>query len=132
MIKLKNTYLGYTNNLKAIQKAKIENILDSKGTLCIQKDFILNRIKEGYKPSTVKNYSCYSERLKRTVKRKTDYRLTDEAGAYYTINKTLFKFAKYIIDNNFTDDTIREKFILEEQIKQNGLSPLFKSTQKAI
>ncbi|BAO04961.1 uncharacterized protein CBO05P1_242 [Clostridium botulinum B str. Osaka05] len=121
MIKLKNTYLGYTNNLKvkSMQKAKIEKNLDnfirSDKIMYIQKDFILNRIKEGFEPCIVENYSYYSKRLDGMTKPKTDYRLTNKEGTYYTINKTLYKFGKYIIDNNFIDDTIRESFILEEQ-----------------
>ncbi|MBD5589127.1 hypothetical protein [Clostridium botulinum] len=130
MIKLKNTYLRYTNNLKAMQKARIENVLDSliksEGIIYTQKEFILNRIKEGFEPCIVENYSYYSRRLEGMTKPKTDYRLTNKEGTYYTINKTLYKFAKYIIDNNFTDDTIREDFILKEQQEKNKQQQLQK------
>ncbi|EKS4345196.1 hypothetical protein QB607_003200 [Clostridium botulinum] len=123
MIKLKNTYLGYTNNLKAMQKARIENVLDnlikSEGIIYTQKEFVLNKIKEGFEPCIVENYSYYSRRLEGMTNPKTDYRLTNKEGTYYTINKTLYKFAKYIIDNNFIDDTIKENFILEEQQEKN-------------
>lgn len=133
MIKLKNTYLRYTNNLKAMQKARMENVLDnlikSEGIIYTQKEFILNRIKEGFEPCIVENYSYYSRRLEGMTKPKTDYRLTNKEDTYYTINKTLYKFAKYIIENNFADDEIRENFILKEQQEKNKQEQLQKNKE---
>lgn len=133
MIKFKNTYLGYTNNLKAMQKARIENVLDnlikSDGIIYTQKEFVLNRIKEGFEPCIVENYSYYSKRLDGMTKPKTDYRLTNKKGTYYTINKTLYSFAIYIIENNFADDEIRENFILKEQQEKNKQEQLQKNKE---
>lgn len=118
MIKLQNTYLGYTSNLKPMQKAKIEKTLNglirSEGNIYTQKEFILNRVKEGYKPFVVEDY-CYYKKDGKLTKPKTDYRLKNDEGVYFTINKTLYDFAIYIIDNNFIDNTVRENHIIAEQ-----------------
>lgn len=123
MLKLENTYLGFTNDLKPLQKSRTENVLNklirykNKDEISSQKEFILNRLIEGYTPHIEKNYSYYSDRIGGYIKPKTEYRLVSPEESYLVINKTLYNFANYILDNDFSNDTIRNNHIKDE-IKQ--------------
>jgi hypothetical protein len=120
---LKETYLGFTNNLKPMQKAKTEKLLDNvkryNGTILSNKQFIYNELKEGSKPEVQEDVQHWSRRLGDYTKPKTEYRLRDnkEHGSYWVIEKTLYDFANYLLNNDLLDDEKVKLIITEEQAK---------------
>lgn len=121
MLNVKSTYFGYTNNLKPMQKAKVENLLNqtirSNGKYMLNKEFMYNNLINNYTLHIEENISHYSRKLDDYTKPKTEYRLKDSEGAYYTISKTLYDYGIYLLENNFIDETIASNYI-EEELKQ--------------
>lgn len=123
MLKLNETYFGFTDNKKPMQAAKIEKSLDMlyryDGIVMSQKEFIYKKLQEGYILDIVENYSYYSEKLKSYTKPRTLYKLVDPVdGSYYEINKTLYEYAAYLLENKFLDTEKAITYIRQEKINK--------------
>jgi len=125
---IKDTYLGFTDNLKPMQKVRTEKTLDNlikfNDNIITNKEFILIKLQEGLIPGIEEDYSYYSRKLQGETKSKTDYRLKDQDGSFYHITKTKYNYALYLLDNNFIDEQKVKEFIAVEnnrllQLAQN-------------
>ncbi|MED2945381.1 hypothetical protein P4284_23770 [Bacillus swezeyi] len=114
---LTDTYLGFTENLKPMHKARKEKTMDNlvryENRIITEKEFILTLLKKGSFPTVERNFSYYSHRLNSMTKPKTDYRLTDGEN-YYSISKTSHDFALHIIENDFLNEKKLDLFIINE------------------
>ncbi|MBG9776170.1 hypothetical protein [Brevibacillus laterosporus] len=114
------TYFGFTVKMKPMQKRKTENVLDAlvrdNGKVIPEKVWIYQKLVEGYTPEIEKDFSYWSSKTKEMTKPKDEYRLVKN-GFYNTINKTLYLYAKYIIENGLTDSEKATKYINDEQMK---------------
>jgi len=132
-------YLGFTDNMKPMQKTKVENTLDKKirynGKVMATKDFVFYLLKEENSTPTVEeNYSYYSSKIDGYTKPKNNYELTridkeSNTRVYNTITKTEYDFANYLIENNLLNEEIFNKFIKDEtdriaKEKQNELDKI--------
>lgn len=118
MINIENSYLGFTDGMKPMNKAKTENVLDGSirlnGKIVTEKQWAYEKVKEGYHPELKENYQYY-KRNGELSKPKTKYWLNnEETNLGYEVNKTLHDFALHIINNNFTDDESLLSFLTEE------------------
>ena len=115
---IKDTYLGFTNNLKPMQKLRVEKTLDNlikcNGNVITNKEFILIKLQEGLIPVIEEDYSYYSSKLGCDTKPKSDYRLKDQDGSFYHITKTEYNYALYLLNNNFLDEQKVKEFIIVE------------------
>jgi len=115
---IKDTYLGFTDNLKPMQKVRAEKTLDNSirynGNVITNKEFILIKLQEGLIPDIKENYSYYSSKLQDYTKPKTDYRLKDKDDSFYHITKTEYNYALYLLVNNFLDEQRVKEFIIAE------------------
>lgn len=118
---IKNTYLGFTNALMPMQKARAEKLLDDvklyDGVTMTNKEFVFNQVKAGSKPEVEHDVTYWSRRKNDYTKPKTEYRIVTADGTYWTVEKTLYNFALYLIENNMTDEENIQKCITEEQNK---------------
>lgn len=117
---IKNTYLGFTDNLKPMQKARVETSLDKliryNNKVMKKKEFILVKLQEGSTPHLEENYSYYSTKIDGYTKPRNDYRLNNNNNTYNEITKTEYDFANYLIKNNFIDEeNIKAYIAVEEQ-----------------
>src|SRR5690606_9109071 len=114
-VNIKSTYFGFTNNLKPMQAARKEKTLNRlirfNDNMMTEKEFIYTLLQEGLTPTIEENYSYYSRKLDDYTKPKTDYRLTDQEGAFYSITKTSYDFAQHILNNNFQDTETASNYI---------------------
>lgn len=121
-ININNTYLGFTNDKKPMQAARVEKSLDlywrlECGTFS-RKQIVFDLLQEGRLPQIEKDYSYYSARIDGYTKPKTLYKLEDmDTGSYLEVNKTLHDFAIYIIENGFLNIEKVNQFIKNEQIE---------------
>lgn len=118
---LNDTYFGFTDNMKPMQKAKVEKLLDQvkrfDGVILSNKEFIYRELKSGLMPEVKENCQYY-KRNGELSKPKTEYRLKSiEDSCYWEIQKTLFDFANYILENDFLDEKKVKNLILTEQNK---------------
>jgi len=115
---IKDTYLGFTENMKPMQKTRTEKTLDNSirhnGNVITNKEFILIKLQEGLTPGIEEDYYYYSRKLQDYTKLKTDYRLKDQDDSFYHITKTEYNYALYLLDNNFLDDEKVKEFIIAE------------------
>lgn len=118
---IKNTYLGFTDNKKPMQKQRIEDTLDTlvrnNGELLYRKEFVFLKLIDGYLPSIEKNYSYYSVRLDDYTKPKTLYKLQADNGEYFEVTKTEHDFAKHVIDNNLDNIECANEYAKEEELR---------------
>jgi hypothetical protein len=126
MIKLNDSYLGFTNNVKPLQKGKIEKSLDMlvryNDQVMKEKEYVIGKLLEGYKPAIEENYSTWSRKLDGMTKPKTRYYMENEEGYSTDINKTLYNFVLYVIENNFiTVESINNYVTNETQEKAEQL-----------
>lgn len=117
---IKDTYLGFTDNKKAMQAARMEKSLDMlwkmENGVFTRKQIVYDWLKEGKKPTLEKNYSYYSSRIDDYTKPRTLYKLENvEEGYYLEINKTLYDFANYILEHDFLNEEKAMKFIESER-----------------
>lgn len=116
---LDNTYLGFTDNMKPMEKARAEKLLDSKkrynGTVLTNKQFVVNQVIEGDIPKFEENVSHYSKKIGGNTKPKDEYHLKTKDNSYWTIEKTLYNFAVYLILKELTNEVTIESFIKDEQ-----------------
>lgn len=123
-INIKNTYFGFTDNLKPMQKAKVENTLNSliryNGSILTEKEFVYIKLSlENAIPEQVENYQYYKKNGELS-KPKTDYRLNfidpkHNVECYSEINKTLYEFACYLLENDFLNEQKVLEYITEEE-----------------
>lgn len=138
MLKLKETYLGFTDQFPAMKKAKVENTLDKltrynglsleqeKDVITLaRKEFILLCLQLGYKPVVEKGVTRWSKRLQDYTKPKIEYNLKkwmeqEHYTSTWTITKTEYDFACYLIEKGFTDSTKVLSFMEVEQAKKQA------------
>lgn len=97
-----------------------------------EKEFIYLKLQEGYKPTYEENYSYWSSRTGKMTKPKTLYKLECDNG-YQEINKTLYNYALYLLENNFLNETVAAQYIqneLEKQAEQLRLEQEEKDRQR--
>lgn len=135
MKNVENTYFGFTNNLKPLQRGKAEKSLDMlvryKDKVMTEKEFVLLKLKENYTPSYEENFQYY-KRNGELSKPKTLYKLEKDNG-YQEINKTLYNYAKYLLENKFTNEQIAAEYIqkeLDQQAEQLRLEQEEKERQR--
>lgn len=145
MLKLENSYLGFTDNKTPMQKARIEGILDKKKRfkqdgIVAMKQMIFNLIMDGRITEKEENYQYY-KRDGELTKPKTVYRLIKD-NIYLELNKTEYDFANYIIENNFTKEKAvnyiteekaeiqRQEQLLQKQVEEERQRKIQKEKQK--
>lgn len=119
-LNLKDTYFGFTNNLKPMQKARAEKTLDKlyrhNNVIMTAKEYIHSKVKENFLPDYEKDYSYYSRRTKEMTKPRTLYKLQNEENGYFTeVNKTEYEYALHILENGYTDHETASEYIEKEQ-----------------
>lgn len=72
---LTDTYLGFTDNMKPMQKGRAEKLLDDRkrynGTVLTNKQFVVNQILEGGIPNYKDDITHYSKKTHEYTKPKT-------------------------------------------------------------
>jgi hypothetical protein len=118
-MKLHNTYFGFTNNKTALQAGKIEKSLDMlwnyDGKTYLRKVLVFELLQAGRKPELEENYSYYSAKIDDYTKPKTLYKLEDQEGTYIELNKTLYDYALYLVENDFINNDKAKQFIENEE-----------------
>jgi len=118
-VNLQSTYLGFTDTLTPLQKSKVESTLDTQikynNIIMTKKQFIYNKLQEGYIPVIEENVSWYSRKLQDYTKPKTEYRLENQKGSYNDITKTEYNYATYLVENDFLDVVKAKQYIDAEQ-----------------
>lgn len=98
-----NHCYGYCDNKKPLQAGKILKVLNKNvkidGTYTTRKEFIYNKIKEGYKPIIIDKLMTNERKvnLERVATYKYNVPALEKDG-YYTITKTEYNFAMYLLD----------------------------------
>lgn len=104
---LENTYFGFTDNMKPMQKTRAENTLDkllrTNGEVKSDKEWVLTHIIDGYVPKIQENYSYYSVRIDDYTKPRNLYKLENDEGSYYEVTKTAHDFGLYLIEKGITN-----------------------------
>lgn len=125
MFKLNHSFLGFTNNMKPLQKAKVEKHLNSlisyNDTVLSVKDWIFQLLQNGYAPKLEENYSYYSRKKEGYTK---PLYMLDKDGSFYEISKTSYKFAKYLIENDLTDIEKAKRYMEQEKQQKEELERL--------
>jgi len=120
-INLQSTFLGFTDTLTPLQKSKVQTTLDTQikynNIIMPKKQFIYNKLQEGYTPHIEEDVSYYSRKLQDYTKSKSEYRLSNQEGSYYSITKTEYNFAVYLVQNDFLDTVKTKQYIDAEQTK---------------
>jgi hypothetical protein len=120
---IKETCFGFTNNMSALARGRTEKLLNKLTRVdgvevCLEKEFIYNKLKKGYKPIIKENCIYYSKKIGCYTEPKDEYRLKNEKeGDSYLINKTLYDYANYLIENDFLNEQKAESYIIAEQNK---------------
>ena len=149
MLKLNNTYLGYTDNFSPMKKARVEDTLDKlqnyngesleqeqEFITLARKEFVLLCLQLGYNPVTKDDVVRYSRKLNDYTKPKTEYHLErwEEHEKYtstWTITKTEYDYACYLCDNDFTNNEKTIAFIkAENERKQEEEQEQIKAEQQ--
>lgn len=139
MIKLK-TDLGYLGKFSDLQKGKVniqlEKLVRYNNMIHSYRSYIAIRVLEGFNnPEVKENYSYYKRDGEKT-KPKNLYMLCDnDNNEYIELNKTLFNFAKWLVDNGLTtEEKIVEadniEFLKLEKIKQDQEKIMLEEQQK--
>ncbi|OME55420.1 hypothetical protein BSK59_13155 [Paenibacillus odorifer] len=123
---LSNTYLGFTDNMTPMLKARTEKTLNTNirfdERVITQKEWIYEKIQSGAYPHKIENYSYYSSRTHAMTKPKTYYSIAWEQPTHdgnsvelsNELNKTLYDFACYIVNNNLTKEEILLELLQNE------------------
>ena len=127
-INLQSTYLGFTDSLTPLQKSKVSSTLDTQikhnNVIMPKKQFIYNKLNEDYTPIIEEDVSYYSRKLGDYTKPKSEYRISNQEGSYYSITKTEYNFAVYLVQNDFLDVVKVKQYIDAEQIKLAQLAQI--------
>lgn len=113
-------YFGFTDSKEGLQQNRIHSILDKVVKdehlgLVSYKLHVIDKLRRGYVPEKEENYSYYSSRKGNYTKPKTLYKLAGNVSYYYEINKTLYDFANYLIDNDLLIGNKLEEYIHNQQ-----------------
>ncbi|AFQ29936.1 hypothetical protein P4493_05190 [Bacillus thuringiensis] len=116
---IEDSYLGYEKTLPSkLKVGQAVKQLDKKiridGVVMKQKMFILTLLQKGFKPKFVENYT-YVMKNGEYSKPKDSYQMEHEDLSFYEINKTLFDYANYLVDNALISPTIAEGYIETER-----------------
>lgn len=116
---IEDSYLGYEKTLPSkLKVGQAVKQLDKKiridGVVMKQKMFILTLLQKGFKPKFVENYT-YVMKNGEYCKPKDSYQMEHEDLSFYEINKTLFDYANYLVDNALISPTIAEGYIETER-----------------
>ncbi|EAO56419.1 hypothetical protein RBTH_07466 [Bacillus thuringiensis serovar israelensis ATCC 35646] len=111
--------MGYEKTLPSkLKVGQAVKQLDKKiridGVVMKQKMFILTLLQKGFKPKFVENYT-YVMKNGEYSKPKDSYQMEHEDLSFYEINKTLFDYANYLVDNALISPTIAEGYIETER-----------------
>lgn len=129
-MKIKN-YLGFTDGRKEPGKTRIEDTLDKpccyngkslelgdNNITLKRKEFITRLIQLEYTPKVEKNVITYNKRTYEENKPKTIYSMErkekDDITSSWTITKTEYDFALYLIENNLTTEEQVRSYIQKE------------------
>lgn len=120
---IKNTYFGFTDKMKPMQKAKVEKVLDElirydNDKIMRHKEWTLEFLNRGFIPAIEENYSYYSPRIDGYTKPKTLYKLEKESS-FYEVPKTIHDFAVFVLENGFTDNEKATNYATEETERLN-------------
>ena len=120
-----DSFLGFTENMKAMQRGRVEKVLVKKfrydGQIMERRDHILNLILNG---SDVFSYedskTCYGIRVEKGSSR------------FYPITKNEYDFGMYLIENGFiTNESVINKIDAEaEEKKYQKMEEADKQAQK--
>ena len=122
---ISNSYLGFTDSMQPMKKARTENTLDkiyrySDGVMTC-KQHILNLLKAGAYGKIDPAYSYYSSKTHEMTKPKTDYQIhfvTQEQGhdieVYNSVTKTEYDFFVYLQSQGFSDDNKVQSYLEHE------------------
>lgn len=103
---LENTYFGFTDGKKPMQKTRMENTLDkllrTDGEIKTDKEWVLSHIIDGYVPQIKENHSYYSTRIDGYTKPRNLYKLENNEGSYYEVTKTAHNFGLHLIEKGIT------------------------------
>lgn len=132
MIKLNNTYLGFTDKFSPMQRTKVETCLDKNiryhKDIMTYKEYMLLHLQEGSTLEAAEGCTHYSTRLEDYTKPKTEYRINfiiDGTEVYNAIDKTLYSFGLYLQKNNLISDENIISYMAAETSK-------FEAEEKAI
>ena len=118
-INIQSTYLGFTDTFKPLQKSKVSSTLDTQikhnNVIMPKKQFIYLKLNEGYTPTIEEDVSYYSRKLGDYIKPKSEYRISNQEGNYYSITKTEYNFAVYLVENDFLNVVKAKQYIDAEQ-----------------
>lgn len=117
-VNLKNSFLGFAEDKKPMQKAKIENslgvLLRCDGVVMSRKEFVFSRLLDDYNPFYRENDSRYHQRTGEPLDSKIEYCLRNTDGFSYQISKTEYDFAQYLIEKELVSVEAAEAFICAE------------------
>lgn len=118
---IKNTYFGFTDKLKPMQKQRIEDNLNGliryNDEVMTKKEYLYKKLLEGGIPKIIEDVTYWSRKLQEYTKPKTEYHLNNLNNTYNDITKTEYDYAKYLIENDFIKEEKAINFITEEQLK---------------
>jgi len=136
-----NSFYGFTNSIKQPRKQKVENTLDklvrdNTNTVYRYADFIVNKIfNEGCDIPKIHTIThgmingYYGREYGELTNPKTEYVIKNADGKGYTLIKTYFDFANYIIENFKTLDDIQnyinaesDKIKTEQEAEQKRIA----------
>ncbi len=116
---LTDTYLGFTDNMKPMQKARAEKILDDRkrynSTILTNKQFVVNQILQGSVPDYKDDITHWSKKINDYTQPKTEYYLYTKDDTRWRIEKTLYNFAIYLITKELINEATIEAFVKYEQ-----------------
>lgn len=105
----KAKYLGWADTMTAVRFGKVQSTLEKlvrvDGKIVSKREFIINLINDGWKPVQKDNVVTYygSRWNVKQSKPKTEYKM-ERNGFTYTVNKTEFDFAEYLISKREQED----------------------------
>ncbi len=122
---ISNSYLGFTDSMQPMKKARTENTLDKKyrydGIVMTCKQHILNILKADAYGKIDPAYSYYSTKTHEMTKPKTDYQIyfitqdqEHNVEVYNSVTKTEYDFFIYLQSQGFSDDNKVRSYLNHE------------------
>lgn len=141
---LEGTYLGFTDDMKPMHKARIEKTLDKliryNGDIITRKEFVLSMLKQGGILDIEEDYIKWNNKNRCYTNPKTlykiEYKIMDNekpVKVYSEITKTEYDFGNYLIENNLIlDEKIQDYITAEKQRKHEiNLKQIEKEAKEA-
>ena len=114
-----NTYFGFNEQYTEMQKGRIEKTLDKdiryNNRYMTEKEFTYLKLQEGYTPQIEEDYTYY-KRNGELSKPKTLYMIKKD-NSWYEINKTLYNYGLYLLENDFLNEEKANNYIAAEVVK---------------